>query len=120
MKINNPNRFTNSEYWIMGNGDAIAIEDMETNHLINTLRMFREKPNRTMSMLINDAEQLGSFFINDKYVLNRITSMSEAELIDYAMDSNLANAMIEELEKRGVNINCISDVKNGAIVDLPR
>ena len=106
--------------WITGSGEIIQISDMETDHILNCLKMFIRKPDRTISMLIYDIEnhpdtcpfQPWGNGLNDvvNKSINNITSMTKAELITYALNSTLGKTMSDELNNRGVNVNNYLDV----------
>lgn len=109
-------RFDNDCMWITP-GNEIPIKNMETEHLINTLKMFATKPSRVLSILLCDIEHnppiinAWSPVGNDNEIIKKsiynATSMSPDELTAYALNSPLGKAMIAELEIRGVNINNI-------------
>ena len=42
--------------WIGAFGLAIEVKDMETAHLLNTVKMLVQKPARVQAMLVNDIE----------------------------------------------------------------
>lgn len=112
-------RFDESKVWRTANGCTIAIADMETAHLMNTLRMFIAKPNVVMSMIAADIDN----FDEDLYYggvwqptsssaphikkesMWSATSMSAEELTSYAIESALGQAMRNELAARGVNVD---------------
>ena len=109
-------RFDEDKVWITANM-VIPIAEMETRHLINTLRMFIIKPLRTMDMITYDIEHShgecewtpdsnNSADIIKKSISN-VTSMGFAELAMYAINSDLGKAMQAELKDRGVNIDNI-------------
>lgn len=118
-------RFDNDETWITENNDY-DIEDMETTHILNTIRLFILKPNSVIGMLIKDVEEneieenstvWQKTFLRKRNVkkesINNITSMTDEEVKEYVMNSPLVNAMKIELEKRGVNVeNIILKIKN--------
>lgn len=118
-------RFDNDETWITENNDY-DIEDMETAHILNTIRLFILKPNSVIGMLIKDVEEneieenstvWQKTFLRKRNVkkesINNITSMTDEEVKEYVMNSPLVNAMKIELEKRGVNVeNIILKIKN--------
>lgn len=109
-------RFDCPQNWIKGNGEVIPIKDMETSHLINTVRMFVRKPFMVCSMIIEDIENKtyspvatawnpnGSEEqnIKNESIFN-VTSLTEQELTAYALQSALGCAMVNELSSRGVN-----------------
>ena len=45
-------RFDYSGVWITGVGEAVPVGNMETPHLLNTVRMLVQKPARTLSILV--------------------------------------------------------------------
>lgn len=47
-------RFDYSGVWITGVGEAVPVGNMETPHLLNTVRMLVQKPARTLSILVAD------------------------------------------------------------------
>lgn len=109
-------RFDENEVWISTNA-VIPIAEMETAHLVNTLRMFIIKPLRTMDMIVRDIERShgecewtpdsnNSANIIKRSVSN-VTSMSFAELAMYAINSELGKAIQTELKDRGVNVDNI-------------
>lgn len=104
-------RFDETKYWITAGGDAIRLKDMETAHLLNTVKMLLQKPTRTQAMLVVDIEHNA---INravwtpapvDPRALSihNITSLTADELVSYVKTTPLFSAMIDELESRGVN-----------------
>ena len=50
-------RFDESKYWITAGGEVIRLSDMETSHLLNTVKMLLQKPTRTQAMLVTDIER---------------------------------------------------------------
>ena len=112
-------RFDETKYWVTGMGLVTEIPDMETSHLMNTVRMFVVKPHTTMGMLISDVERnpvcnganepwtpniRGNVQDVRRQSISNITSMTEKELIEYTLNSPLCQAMLAELENRGVNV----------------
>lgn len=85
--------------------------NMETPHLLNTVRMLVQKPARTLSILVADIEHATfsdtvwtPFNADDrKQSLKNVTSLSDAELVEYVQSTPLFKSMIEELQERGVN-----------------
>lgn len=112
-----------SEEWITAQGEYIHVSNMETSHLINTLKMFIEKPLRVISMLIKDVDRLdvhkasavwskNNWHDVRKQSIREITKMKPAECIEYALTSPLGSAMIKELSNRGVDVeNIITFIK---------
>ncbi len=105
-----------SNIWITAQGERLALTDMETAHLLNTLKMLVTKPERTISMLVADIElygEVGSCLIPwakeaapvaIKHSLHSITSMTADETRVYALHSTLGRAIRDELVSRGVNV----------------
>ena len=104
-------RFDYPDLWITGCGEAVPIKNMETPHLLNTVKMLVQKPARVLSILIADIEN-ATFSeavwtihnSNDrKQSLKNVTSLSEEELAEYVMNTPLFQSMLAELAERGVN-----------------
>ena len=101
-------RFDYSGVWITGVGEAVPVGNMETPHLLNTVRMLVQKPARTLSILVADIEHatfsdtVWTPFNADgrKQSLKNVISLSDAELVE---STPLFKSMIEELQERGVN-----------------
>ena len=98
--------------WVCGFGVALEVKEMETAHLLNTVKMLIQKPARTQAMLVDDVEK-ATFADSEawtpnknstrKQSLHNVTSLSAEELVDYVTSSTLFQAMLNELEARGVN-----------------
>lgn len=101
-------RFDNSEYWETKN-ETYAIAEMETSHIINLLNMFKNKPMVVLSILLDSVDDACFSFSKgkNKEAIYEITSMSEDELIEVAMNSVLVAALCDQLEERGVNVDNI-------------
>lgn len=108
-------RFDNTTHWMTATGGVLALEDMETAHLLNVYAMFVRRPERTMAMLIADIE---SCEFSDMVwaptpkseadlaaSIQNVTKMNAEELVDYATGSPLGKAVKAELERRGVDIS---------------
>lgn len=120
-------RFDNEKEWITEN-KMYEIEEMETTHLLNTIRMLYMKPNSVTGMLIRDIEKSEEYIENltpwtglfsnrrnvKKESIKNVTSMTSDELVNYIMNTPLVNSMKKELENRGVNVEAIIEkIKNG-------
>ena len=101
-------RFDNSEVWETKQ-ETYEISKMETSHIINLLRMFKTKPMVILNILLDSVEESCFAFSKNKHkaAIHEITSMSEEELIEVAMNSVLVAALCDQLEERGVNIDNI-------------
>ncbi|AZK44799.1 hypothetical protein [Paenibacillus lentus] len=121
-------RFDETKRWVTSTGDVIEIVNMETTHLMNTIRMFAQKPYISMGIIVKDIERNAVCYNANnawtpfsrevvdvkKKSINNITSMNEEEIIKYSLNSPLGKAMLDELQSRGVNIqNFIEMVSNG-------
>lgn len=99
--------------WVMAYGVAIEVKEMETVHLLNTVKMLVQKPARVQAMLVDDIER--ATFADPtvwtptgegdtrKLSLRNVTSLSADELTTYVTGTPLFKAMLEELETRGIN-----------------
>lgn len=104
-------RFDDKKHWITATGELIRLCDMETSHLLNTVKMLLQKPTRTQAMLITDIEH--SDIGNRVWMpspqdprmasIQNVTSLTADELVDYVKSTPLFSAMLSELESRGVN-----------------
>lgn len=121
-------RFDETKRWVTGMGEVVEIRDMETTHLMNTIRMFAQKPYISMGIIVKDIERNKAYSQIDrawspdvqsdydvtKVSIMNITSMNEDEIIEYTLNSPLGQSMLAELESRGVNIdNFIEMVMDG-------
>lgn len=105
-------RFDCADSWTTVTGEEIRIEEMTTIHLMNLFGMFVRRPDRTMAMLVSDIDS-GEYAErvwfprkteDVKQSIANVTSMSETDLIDYALSSPLGEAVKAELVKRGVQL----------------
>lgn len=111
-------RFDEAQYWRTARGEVLLISEMETSHLMNTLRMFIRKPYFIASMLIADIEANAQNTVNSsvwmpdvvcqpnvkKDSIYNVTSMTDQQLTDYVFSTPLVCAMEQELNNRGVNV----------------
>ena len=98
---------------VIAYGVAIEVKEMETAHLLNTVKMLVQKPARVQAMLVDDIER--ATFADPtvwtptgegdtrKLSLRNVTSLSADELTTYVTGTPLFKAMLEELETRGIN-----------------
>lgn len=108
-------RFDDSEVWETKTS-SYDICEMETMHLINTIRMFQRNPLAVMGVLL-DAVDDNTFTFSkknrQKSAIAEITSMTEEDLIAVAMESPLICAMWDELAERGVNVDNVLGMREG-------
>lgn len=101
--------------WIGAGGMVFAPVEMETDHLLNTVKMLKNRPAVIISMVIRDVEASPDYtpfspFGADSHAelvkksLFNLTSMTPEEVSAYALNSPLGTAMKNELIRRGVNI----------------
>lgn len=105
-------RFDYSGVWFTGVGEAVPVGNMETPHLPGIRCVCSSRnPARTLSILVADIEHATfsdtvwtPFNADDrKQSLKNVTSLSDAELVEYVQSTPLFKSMIEELQERGVN-----------------
>ena len=104
--------------WIGAFGIALDVQEMGTDHLLNTVKMLVQKPARVQAMLVADIES--GTFASDVWVpsktdsrkqsLHNVTSLSGEELVQYVVGTPLFNAMMDELANRGVNTQNIMEL----------
>ena len=105
-----------TDFWVTAQGEKLTVQEMETDHLLNTLKMFIKKPTRVINMLVNDIETCGACACATPWVkdstpnlvgqsIHNITSMTVEEVINYALNSKLGQAMRNELLSRRVNVD---------------
>lgn len=100
--------------WIGAGGTVFRPEEMETDHLLNTVKMLKSKPHITVNMIVRDIEAAPDFQPFEPFratcedikraSLFNVTSMTPDQLADYALNSNLGKALKAELIRRGVNV----------------
>lgn len=100
--------------WIGAFGVVLEVKNMETAHLLNTVKMLVQKPARVQAMLVDDIEDAtfeeqeawtpsGDGDSIRKKSLHNVTSLSSEELVQYVTSTTLFKTMLDELEARGVN-----------------
>lgn len=114
-------RFDIPNVWITAAGEAMTVQNMETPHLMNTVKMLIQKPSRVLSMLIDDIENAtftGPVWtvkdLHRKQSLNNVTSLSAGELVEYVQDTPLFRSMVAELQARGVNTDNVVQLFSSA------
>ena len=103
---------------------AFTPAEMETDHLLNTVKMLKNRPAVIISMVVRDVEASPDYtpftpFGADSHTelvkksLFNLTSMTPEEVSAYALNSPLGITMKNELIKRGVNVeNFLNMVKS--------
>lgn len=100
--------------WIGAGGTAFLPAEMDTDHLLNTLKMLKNRPAVVVTMVVRDIESTPDCCPFDpfgnchgdvvKQSLFNITSMTPEQVSVYALNSTLGTAMKAELISRGVNV----------------
>ena len=100
--------------WIGAGGTAFLPAEMDTDHLLNTLKMLKNRPAVVVTMVVRDIESTPDCCPFDpfgnchgdvvKQSLFNITSMPPEQVSAYALNSTLGTAMKAELISRGVNV----------------
>lgn len=101
--------------WIGAGGTVFPPSEMETDHLLNTVKMLKNRPAVIISMVIRDVEASPDYtpfspFGADSHTelvkksLFNLTSMTPEEVSNYALNSPLGTLMKNELIRRGVNV----------------
>lgn len=112
-------------HWINAAGVSSAVSELSTAHALNTLKMLVQHPDRTLAMLLDDLES-GTYDTspwspakNEIKIqsIRNATSMSTLELKEYALNSVLGKALATELEKRGVNVENITNIYAACAAD---
>lgn len=103
-------RFDIKGIWINRCGVPLSVEEMETAHILNCIKMMVQKPTTTLAMLIQDIESAAFADVwtadSDKCCresLHNVTSLSAEELVEYIKGTPLVKSMLAELQDRGVN-----------------
>lgn len=105
-------------YWIGAGGSVFTPSEMDTDHLLNTLKMLKSKPAVVISMVVRDVEAAPDCHPFDPFdplggdhaavvrkSLFNLTSMTPEQVSNYALNSTLGVAMRIELVNRGVNVD---------------
>lgn len=100
--------------WIGAGGQVFRPVEMETDHLLNTMKMLKNRPAVVVTMVVRDIESAPDCCPFDpfgnchgelvKKSLFNITSMKPDQVSAYALNSPLGTAMKAELISRGVNV----------------
>lgn len=100
--------------WIGAGGTAFLPAEMNTDHLLNTLKMLKNRPAVVVTMVVRDIESTTDCCPFDpfgnchgdvvKQSLFNITPMTPEQVSAYALNSTLGTAMKAELISRGVNV----------------
>lgn len=75
---------------------TLEVKEMETGHLLNTVKMLLQKPARVQAMLVADIEN-ATFAEPQAWTANRKEDIRKVSV------HNITSLSAEELEARGVN-----------------
>lgn len=94
--------------WIGALGVTFKVKEMETRHLLNTVKMLLQKPARVADIESATFAEPQAWTSNRredirKVSVHNITSLSAEELVEYVKGTTLFNTMLAELDARGVN-----------------
>lgn len=84
------------QLWIGAFGVTLEVKEMETGHLLNTVKMLLQKPARVQAMLVADIEN-ATFAEPQAWTANRKEDIRKVSV------HNITSLSAEELEARGVN-----------------
>lgn len=100
--------------WIGAGGQVFSPVEMGTDHLLNTVKMLKNRPAVVVAMVVRDIEAAPDCCPFDpfgvghsglvKQSLFNITSMTPEQISEYALNSPLGMALKAELLSRGVNV----------------
>ena len=101
--------------WIGAGGQVFSPVEMGTDHLLNTVKMLKNRPAVVVAMVVQDIEAspdcspFDPFGVGHsglvKQSLFNITSMTPEQISEYALNSHLGTALKAELRSRGVNVD---------------
>ena len=100
--------------WIGANGVVFTPSELETDHLLNTVKMLKNRPAVVVTMVVRDIESAPDCCPFDPFgtchgdvvrkSLFNITSMKPEQVSAFALNSTLGMALKAELISRGVNV----------------
>ena len=108
-------RFDNAEMWRTNNDTAVSIQELETSHLMNIVRMLLRRPETVQTMLVCDIERQSrnvwkaNNIVDEDAVesIHNATSMTPREVIQWVQGTPLFTAIVFTLEGRGVNTSVL-------------
>lgn len=99
--------------WENSKGEVNDVQEMETGHLLNILKMLMVKPYKITSMVVFDIEKFyrptsyvkRNWVIHEEQVdMSEISQMNAFTLREFALNSTFGQAAQRELNKRGINL----------------
>lgn len=108
-------RFDNAEMWRTNNDTAVSIQELETSHLMNIVRMLLRRPETVQTMLVCDIERQSrnvwkaNNIVDEDAVesIHNATSMTPREVVQWVQGTPLFTAIVFTLEGRGVNTSVL-------------
>lgn len=105
-------RFDNAEMWRTNNDTAVSIQELETSHLMNIVRMLLRRPETVQTMLVCDIERQSRnvWRANDLVDEDAVASIHNATSMtprDGYRAPPLFTAIVITLEGRGVNTSVL-------------
>lgn len=108
-------RFHSAEVWRTNNDTAVSIQELETSHLMNIVRMLLRRPETVQTMLVCDIERQSrnvwkaNNIVDEDAIesIHNATSMTPREVVQWVQDTSLFNTIVFTLEGRGVNTSVL-------------
>lgn len=108
-------RFDSAEVWRTNNDTPVSIEELETSHLMNIVRMLLRRPETVQTMLVCDIERQSrnvwkaNNIVDEDTVesIHNATSMTPREVVQWVQGTPLFTAIVFTLEGRGVNTSVL-------------
>ena len=108
-------RFHSAEVWRTNNDTAVSIQELETSHLMNIVRMLLRRPETVQTMLVCDIERQSrnvwkaNHIVDEDAIesIHNATSMTPREVVQWVQDTPLFNTIVFTLEGRGVNTSVL-------------
>lgn len=108
-------RFDSAEVWRTNNDTPVSIEELETSHLMNIVRMLLRRPETVQAMLVCDIERQSrnvwkaNNIVDEDAVesIHNATSMTPREVVQWVQGTPLFTAIVFTLEGRGVNTSVL-------------
>ena len=96
-------RFDNAEMWRTNNDTAVSIQELETSHLMNIVRMLLRRPETVQTMLVCDIERQS----RNVWRANDLVDEDAVASIHNATSMTPREIVVITLEGRGVNTSVL-------------
>lgn len=108
-------RFHSAEVWRTNNDTAVSIQELETSHLMNIVRMLLRRPETVQTMLVCDIERQSrnvwkaNNIVDEDAIesIHNATSMTPREIVRWVQGTPMFTAIVTTLEGRGVNTSVL-------------